>query len=191
MESGLAETKRCDLPLLERSREERCPVGLVPVARNADLEVRRTLRGLDHDRGGRGSGAGAGVDPLHLRRVLPTEAPRRDHEGGHGEDRDQGENDRARLTRALTSLSPTRRLRREPELGIVFGADVARVVLVDVEVAVEAQRIGVRAKEPLGVRVSRQLVEALFLEEAQILGTHLRALLHLVERKSLSRSCFS
>ena len=66
--------------------------------------------------------------------------------------------------------------------------DVARVVLLDVQAAVEPQRVRVDLEEPLRVRVPGKLVEALVLEMAQVLLAHLRALLHLLEVETLPRA---
>ena len=71
---------------------------------------------------------------------------------------------------------------------LVFLADdVARVVLVDVELPVHPERVRVRAQEALDVRVARKLVELLRLEGAQVLRPHLRAELHLVQVEALAR----
>ena len=59
--------------------------------------------------------------------------------------------------------------------------DEAGVVLVDVELAVEPEVLGVRAEEALDVGLRGQQVEALVLERAQVLAADLRAVLDLGE----------
>ena len=86
--------------------------------------------------------------------------------------------------------SRRRRCATECAVGAARGAllvpcDVAGVVLLDVQPAVEPERVGVDPEEALGVRVPGKLVEALVLEMAQVLLAHLRALLHLVEVETL------
>ena len=53
-------------------------------------------------------------------------------------------------------------------------ADEARVVLVDVELAVEPEEVGVRAEEALDVRLGGKHLELLVLERAQVLRADLR-----------------
>ena len=65
-------------------------------------------------------------------------------------------------------------------------ADVAEVVLLDVEPAVEAQRVGVHLEEALRVRVAGKLLEPLLLEVAEVLRAHLRPLLELLELEVLA-----
>ena len=71
----------------------------------------------------------------------------------------------------------TRRAAR-PLLEVLAG-DEARVVLVDVELAVEAEVVGVGPQEALDVGLRGQLLELLVLERAQVLAPDLRRLLGL------------
>jgi hypothetical protein len=66
--------------------------------------------------------------------------------------------------------------RQRPRL-LVAAGDVARVVLVDVELAVEPEEVRVGAEEALDVGVRRQQLEALVLERAEVLAPDLRPLL--------------
>src|SRR6266545_3232487 len=62
---------------------------------------------------------------------------------------------------------------------LLHGRDVPGVVLVDVELAVEAEVFGVSAQEALDVGLRRELVEPLLLERAEVLAADLRARLDL------------
>src|SRR6266545_4811217 len=62
---------------------------------------------------------------------------------------------------------------------LLLGRDVPGVVLVDVQLAVEAEVFGVSAQEALDVGLRRQLVEPLLLERAEVLAADLRARLDL------------
>jgi hypothetical protein len=62
-----------------------------------------------------------------------------------------------------------------------------RVVLVDERLSVQAERLGVRAEEPLDVRRRRKEVESLVLERSQVLRPDLRPLLELGEVELLAR----
>ena len=64
----------------------------------------------------------------------------------------------------------------------------ARVVLVDVELAVEAEVLGVRAQEALDVGLRRQQLELLVLERAQVLAADLRGELRLGRSRSRGAS---
>src|SRR5262249_22776795 len=57
---------------------------------------------------------------------------------------------------------------------VVTVGDVARVVLVDVELPVEAEEVGVRAHKALDVRARREGLELLLLEGADVLRADLR-----------------
>ena len=74
-------------------------------------------------------------------------------------------------------------LRRRP-----LHPDEAEVVLLDVQPAVEPERVGVDLEEALRVRVSRKLLEPLLLEEPQILGPHLGPRLELLEVEVLTHA---
>ena len=69
-----------------------------------------------------------------------------------------------------------------------LAAHVARVELVDVEDAVEAQVVRVRAQEALDVRLRGQHFELLLFEGAQVLATNLRRLLDLREVEPLPQT---
>ena len=104
------------------------------------------------------------------------------------------------ITIAITAIATSRDSRcwrwRRPLVRDAAGAqrllllarDVARVVLVDVELAVHPERVRVGAEEALDVGVPGELVELLGLEGAQVLRPHLGAELHLVEVEALARS---
>ncbi len=71
---------------------------------------------------------------------------------------------------------------RAPDARIVLvPGDEPRVELVDVQLAVEAQVLGVRAQEALDVRLRRQQLELLVLERPQVLAADLRVQLRLGE----------
>src|SRR5262249_10355919 len=97
----------------------------------------------------------------------------------HGEHDDHGERDQHD-----TRLQPVRRLAAGGALAHPPGAPLVvaretRVVLVDVELAVEAQVVRVGAQEALDVGLRRQEIETFVLERAQILAADLRPLLRL------------
>ena len=71
---------------------------------------------------------------------------------------------------------------------LFLACDVARVVLVDIELAVQPERIGVGPQEPLDVRVAGQDVELIVFEGPQILGADFRARLELGDLEPLTRS---
>ncbi len=71
---------------------------------------------------------------------------------------------------------------------LVLTGDIARVVLVDVELAVHPERVRIRPQEALDVGMTRELVELLGLERPEVLGPHLRPELHLVEIQALARA---
>ena len=85
-------------------------------------------------------------------------------------------------------LAPAARLRHPARADrlIVLTRDEPGVVLVDVQLSVHPERVGVRAEETLDVRMRGQLVEPLVFEGAQILRPHFRAELHLVEVEALA-----
>ena len=66
--------------------------------------------------------------------------------------------------------------------------DEAGVVLVDVELAVEPEVLGIRAEEALDVRLRGQDVELLVLEGAQILPSNLRSLFELGKVEALAQT---
>jgi hypothetical protein len=73
------------------------------------------------------------------------------------------------------------------ERGIVFPDREPGVVLVDEGLAIEADRLCVRAQEAAHVRGRRKDVEALVLERAEVLGTDLRPVLQLGEVEVLTQ----
>ena len=75
-----------------------------------------------------------------------------------------------------------------PQRMLLLARHVARVVLVNVQLAVHPERIGVGGEEALDVGVRGQLVEPLLLESAQVLRPHLGAELHFVEIEALTRA---
>ena len=77
---------------------------------------------------------------------------------------------------------PNRRPRRERGL-LDFSAHVAGVELVHVELAVEAEVLGVGTQEALDVGLRREEVELLLLERAQVLAADLGRLLDLAESR--------
>src|SRR5207248_10977662 len=70
-------------------------------------------------------------------------------------------------------------------------SDEARVVLVDVELALEPERVGVVPQEALDVRGRGQQVELLVLERLQVLAADLRLLLQLRELELLAQARFA
>ena len=94
----------------------------------------------------------------------------------------------SRDSRCWRCRRPAVRDAARPERLILLAGDVARVVLVDVELAVHPERVRVRAEKALDVGVPGKLVELLGLERAKVLRPHLRAELHLVQVEALARS---
>jgi len=87
-----------------------------------------------------------------------------------------------------------RRLRsppREDQLLVAERIGEARVVLVDEERAVEAQVLRVRPQEALDVRGSREDVELLLLEGAQIACADLRLGLGLIQPEAATFACLT
>src|SRR5205814_3881311 len=78
-----------------------------------------------------------------------------------------------------------------PERRVLLPDDVARVVLVDVELAVEAQVLRIRAEKALDVGLGREEVELLVLERAQVLPANLGRLLDLGEIEPLTQARLS
>ena len=71
---------------------------------------------------------------------------------------------------------------------LFLAGDVARVVLVNVQLPIHPERIGIRAQETLDVGVAWKLVELLGLERAEVFSPHFRPELHLVEIEALARA---
>ena len=80
----------------------------------------------------------------------------------------------------MTALRSSSGRPPDPRL-VLLAADEARVELVDVELAVEAEVLGIRAKESLDVRLGGQDGELLVLECPQVLPADLRRELCLCE----------
>ena len=126
------------------------------------------------------------VHSLHLRLGGPAELPGGDDERGQKHHRDHGDRDEARL--ALLPLAPAAGLdTTRAQWMLLLACDVAGVVLVDVELAVHPEGVGIGPQEALDVRVARKLLELLRFERAKVLRPHLRAELHLVEVEALAR----
>jgi hypothetical protein len=66
--------------------------------------------------------------------------------------------------------------------------DVARVVLVDVQLPVEPEELRIRAEEALDVRLRREDLELLVLDRADVLGADLRCELDLRILESLAHA---
>ena len=110
----------------------------------------------------------------------------------------------ATITSAVTSAIPssvatrtlpwtrslTPRLRRAPRADRLHldRRDVARVELVHVDLAVEAEVLRVRAEEAFDVRVAREQVEPLVLDRLQVLAADLGAALDLREVEALAEA---
>ena len=108
------------------------------------------------------------------------------HPGGEDEDREAGDRRRRVSNTALfwNAAAAARPCDPRPERALLLlflelAAHVARVELVDVELAVEAEVVRVRAQEALDVRLRGQHLELLVLEGAQVLAADLRRLLDL------------
>ena len=115
-------------------------------------------------RGGRRRGR---VRVVARGRPRADDEDRRDRDGGEDAEHDE------RLEAPAPALG---RASRQP-LGL--RGDEARVVLVHVELAVEAEVVGVGAQEAADVRLGREQRELLVLERAQVLAADLRRLLGL------------
>src|SRR5207244_11298462 len=121
-----------------------------------------------------------------LRAVRAAEPPRHEHERRDDCDPGEGEEDDAGLDPAVLTPPGARPARLERRL--LLADEEAGVVLVDVELAVEAEVLRVRPQEALDVRRARQLLELLLLERAQVLATDLRGLLELGELEPLAQA---
>jgi hypothetical protein len=74
------------------------------------------------------------------------------------------------------------------ESGLLVARDVARVVLVDVELPVEAEEVGIGAEEALDVGLRGKHVEALLLEPTEVLAPDLGRELRLGELDPLPQT---
>ena len=147
----------------------------------------------------RSTGSPSAVEPVPASVVAETGGA----EGRHRRRRDGppsspvAPNFQAAMTSTVTARMPTRatttawdsaRLRRgtAPVAGGdhgLLGEREARVVLVDVELAVEAEPLRVRPQEALDVRVARERVEPLLLESAKVPRSNLRLRLELARAR--------
>ena len=110
------------------------------------------------------------------------ELERRDDEGReHGDSGDDCENNTTR-SRAPAGLAD-----RRAQWALLLEPDVAEVVLVHVQLAVEAEVLGVRAEKPLDVGLCGQEVELLVLERTQVLAPDLGRILDLGELEALAQ----
>ena len=71
---------------------------------------------------------------------------------------------------------------------LLLSDDEAGVVLVDVELAVEAEVFGIRAEEALDVRLGREHVEVLLFQGAEVLASNLRSLFDLGKVEALAQT---
>ena len=119
--------------------------------------------------------------PFHrLRGDVPAarDLPGTDHDHGQHDDGGEREQDDVGLQAALVPVGGSATLTaRAP----VVAAREAGVVLVDVQLAVESEVVGVRAEEALDVGLRRKEVEPLLLERPQVLATDLRRPFRLAE----------
>jgi hypothetical protein len=83
-----------------------------------------------------------------------------------------------------------RRAPAGPERLLFLASDVARVVLVDVELPVEAEELGVRVEEALDVGLRGQHLELLLLERAKVFRTDLGRPLDVRELEALAEPGF-
>ena len=133
-----------------------------------------------------GVAAARHVHALHLQVLGAAELPGGDHERREQHHRGHRDCDEPRF--AMLALAPAMARDATGAERLVFVADdVARVVLVDVELAVHPERVRVRPQKALDVGVAGKLVELVRLEGAQVLRPHLRAELHLVQVEALAR----
>ena len=125
------------------------------------------------------------VEVRHALALGPAEAPGRDHECSDDRDAEQRQHGDPRLTRRPVSAAW---LRRAPDANrdVVVADREARVVLVDERLAVEAERLRVRAQEAPHVGRRGKDLELLVLERAEVLRADLRALFELGEVEVLT-----
>src|SRR5262245_31676408 len=116
----------------------------------------------------------------------PAPHPGGEHENREAGDRRERDHHRPVLERAAAARPDDPRLERTLLLFLLeLPADVARVELVDVELAVQAEVVRVRAEEALDVCLRGQDLELLVLQGAQVLAPDLRRLLDLGEVEPL------
>ena len=108
-----------------------------------------------------------------------------EHQHRDQHDRRQGDQDDARLASVAVLLAGLG-ARVDLALGLHPRVVVPRVELVDEEMAVQAQEIGVRPQEPLGVRGAGENREVLLLQRPDVPGADLRTLLDLGVRELLA-----
>src|SRR5207248_2839318 len=125
----------------------------------------------------------------HGRRVAAAEPPRDEDERSHTGDSGEREKDDARLDAPLLpGPRPRSAATRAEEL--LSLDDVARVVLVDIELAVQSEVLRVVPQEPLHVRLRGEHVELLLLERTEVLAANLGRLLDLGEIQVLAQARF-
>ena len=118
---------------------------------------------------------------MHGRRVHAAEAPGDDHERRDEPDRRQREQDDVRLAPLGAARPRGRHAPGRANRRVLLADDEARVVLVDVELAVEPEILRVGAEEALDVGVRGEQLEALVLQRPQVLAPDLGAVLRVGE----------
>src|SRR5581483_1363542 len=103
-----------------------------------------------------------------------AELPGRDHERRHAGDRHQGEHDHVQLDAAVLAAADTH-LAWRPRVAVLVHPE-ARAVLVDVQLAVEAEEVRVAAQEAPDIGLPGEHVEVLLLERLQVADADLRRL---------------
>ena len=94
--------------------------------------------------------------------VAAGRLPGADHD--HRDDHDRGEHEQDDDASPSAGCALLRPRRRRASRALAVVGDEARVELVDVELAVEAEVVGIRAEEALDVGLGREQLEALLLE---------------------------
>ena len=176
------------LALLERPRVEEPPgrgalANLHPraAAVRPHDEPRAALRGCRLH----GGFCPSRVEVRHALALGPAEAPGRDHECGDDR-RCRAAPARRSSTHVETGLGRVAAARAGRGRDVVVADREARVVLVDERLAVETERLRIRAQEAPHVRRRGKDLELLVLERAQVLRANLRALFELWEVELLT-----
>ncbi len=120
-----------------------------------------------------------------------AEAPGRDHERRDEPDRDQSQQHEVRLPPVRPSGPSRRHPSRRAHGAILLADHEAGVVLVDVQLPVEPQILGVGAEEALDVGVRGQQLEALVLERPEVLAADLGAVLGVRELDVAAETCLA
>ena len=137
-----------------------------------------------------GDGRTCRVDPLNLRIPAGAPFPGADEQREQHRDGPEGQQHTARLEawpECLRAALVVPRAQRD----VLFAGDEAGVVLVDVELALEPQRVGVVPQEALDIGGRRQHVELLLLERLQVLAADFRLLLELEKIELLAQACLA